>query len=87
MMNTTIAGWTLVGAAILALLYATRLDRRLQAYRVPGTPRAAYLGPVGRWRRALYTAEGQALIAPTRWAFLVFCVGALAGALVLESAR
>jgi hypothetical protein len=42
---------------------------------------------VGRWRRALYTAEGQAFIAPTRWAFLVFCVGMLAGALVLESAR
>jgi hypothetical protein len=59
----------------------------LQAYRVPGTQRAAYLGPVGRWRRALYTTEGQALIAPIRWAFLVFWVGMLAGALVLESAR
>ena len=87
MMTATIAGWALMGAAILALLCATWLDRRLQAYRVPGTPRAAYLGPVGRWRRALYTAEGQALIAPTRWAFLVFCVGTLAGALVLESAQ
>ena len=87
MTTATITGWTLIGAAILALLAATRLDRRLRAYRVPGTPRAAYLGPVGRWRRALYTSEGQALITPTRCAFLVFCIGSLAGALVLESAR
>ncbi len=87
MMTASIAGWTLVVAAILALLCVARLDRRLQAYRVPGTPRAAYLGPVGRWRRTLYTADGQGLIAPTRWAFLVFCLAMLAGVLVLESAR
>ncbi len=86
-MSATIVGWALLGAALFALLCVARLDRRLQAYRVPGTPRAAYLGPVGRWRRELYTAEGQALVAPTRWAFLVFGLATVAGALVLEFAR
>ena len=63
MMTTTIAGWTLVCAAILARK-AAAMARRAQG---------------------CICAEGQALIAPTRWAFLVFCVGMLAGVLVLES--
>jgi hypothetical protein len=81
------AGWILIGVAIVSLVRAARLDRRLQRYRSPGSPRAAYLGPVGRWRRSLYTTEGQSLIGPTRWAYLVFCAAALVGALLLESGR
>ena len=82
-----IAGSILLAFAVLALLWTARLDRRLQRHRTPNTPRAAYLGPIGRWRRANYTAEVHGLLAPTRWAFALFCLLALAGALVREAAR
>jgi hypothetical protein len=49
-------------------------------------PAAAYLGPFGRWRRALYAAEAQPLIVPTRLAFTLFWVTFLLGALMLSDA-
>jgi hypothetical protein len=80
-------GWALVGIGILFLLRTARLDRRLQRFRASGVPAASYLGKFGRWRRELYTAEGQPLIAPTRLAFSLFCVASLLGALIVENAR
>lgn len=85
-MTAAVVGWGFLVVAIVALLRATQLDRRLQQYRAPGTPAAAYLGPLGRWRRDLYTAQGHPLIWPTQRAFGVFCVASLIGALVLEKA-
>ena len=85
-MTASVVGWGLLAVAVAALLRAAQLDRRLQRYRAPGTPAAAYLGPLGRWRRDLYTAEGHPFIWPTRRAFAVFCVASLIGALVLENA-
>ena len=85
-MTAAVAGWGLLAVAVVALLRASQLDRRLQHYRAPGAPVAAYLGPLGRWRRDLYTAEGHPLIWPIKRAFAVFCVAALIGALVLENA-
>ena len=82
-----IAGWLLLGLAVLALLWTARLDRQLRGLRKPGTPRAAYLGPVGRWRQAYYTDEAREILPRTRWAFGLFCVMALLGALVLEGER
>jgi hypothetical protein len=84
--TAAVVGWGLLVVAIVSLLRAALLDRRLQHYRAPGTPAAAYLGPLGRWRRDLYTAEGHPLIWPTQQAFAVFCVASLIGALVLENA-
>ena len=74
------------GISFFFLLRTARLDRRLVQYRVPGTPRGAFLQEFGRWRRALYTAEGQALIAPTRWALALFFVFFLLGVIVFETA-
>ena len=74
------------GISFFFLLRTARLDRRLVQYRVPGTPRGAFLHEFGRWRRALYTADGQALIAPTRWALALFLVFFLLGVIVFETA-
>ena len=79
-------GWLLWGISFFFILRTARLDRRLVQYRVPGTPAGAYLQHFGRWRRALYTAEGQALIAPTRWALALFFVFFLLGVIVFETA-
>jgi hypothetical protein len=80
-------GWALLGIGIFFLLRTARLDRRLQRFRATRVPAASYLGRFGRWRRELYTAEGQPLIAPTRLAFSLFCVASLLGVLIFENAR
>ena len=80
-------GWALLGIGIYFLLRAAWLDRGLQRFRSAGAPAASYLGKFGRWRRNLYTPEGQPLSASTRRAFALFCVFSLLGALILESAR
>jgi len=86
-MTANVVAWALLGIAIFFLLRTALLDRRLQRFRAPGVPAASYLGRFGRWRRELYTAEGQPLIAPTRLAFSLFCVASLLGVLILENAR
>jgi len=83
-MTAKTIGWTLLGIGIFFLLRTARLDRRLQKFRAPGMPAAAYLGKLGRWRRDLCTAEGQPLTGPTRRAFALFCVASLLGVLVLN---
>ena len=80
-------GWALLSIGIFLLLRAAWLDRRLQRFRAPDVPTASYLGRFGRWRRDLYTSEGQALRASARQAFALFCVLSLLGVLILESAR
>jgi hypothetical protein len=79
--------WALLGFGIFFLLRTARLDRRLQRFRAPGVPAASYLGKFGRWRRELYTAEGQPLIGPTRLAFSLFCVASVLGVLIFEMTR
>ena len=83
-MTANAVGWAFLGNAIFFLLQAARLDRRLQRFHAPEAPAASYLGKFGRWRRRLYTAEGQPLIASTRRAFALFCVASLLGVLILE---
>ena len=85
-MTAKIVGWGLLGLGIFFLIRAAWLDRRLQKLRAKGTPAAAYLGPFGRWRQDLYTAEGRALTGPTRWAFAILCIASLAGAVMLSNA-
>jgi hypothetical protein len=79
-------GWALLSIGIFLLLRTAWLDRRLQRFRAPDVPAASYLGRFGRWRRDLYTPEGQALRVSTRRAFALFCVFSLVGVLILESA-
>jgi hypothetical protein len=86
-MTATVVGWAFLGIGIFFLLRAARLDRRLQQFRSPGVSASSYLGKFGRWRRDLYTSDGQALIASTRLAFALFCVAALLGAIIIENAR
>ena len=86
-MTGSVIGWALLAIGIFFLIRIAWLDRRLQQFRAPGVPAASYLGKFGRWRRELYTPDGQPLIATTRWAFAVFCGASLLGALVLENAR
>ena len=80
-------GWALLSIGIFLLLRTVWLDRRLQRFNAPDTPAASYLGRFGRWRRDLYTPEGQSLRASTRRAFALFCVVSLLAVLILESAR
>src|SRR5688572_22419710 len=86
-MTANTIGWALLGIVIFFLLCTARLDGRLQRFRAPAAPPASYLGKFGRWRRDLYISEGQPLIASTRWAFGLFCVACLLGALIVENAR
>jgi hypothetical protein len=85
-MTAKTIGWALLGIGILFLIRTARLDRRLLRFRAPGVPAAAYLGKLGRWRRDLYTVEGQPLAGRTRRAFALFCLASLLGALVLSNA-
>jgi len=87
MLTANAVGWAFLGIGILFLFRTARLDRRLLRFRAPGVPAAAYLKNFGRWRRDLYTPEGQALRASTRRAFAVFCAFFLLGALILENSR
>ena len=86
-MTGSVTGWALLAIGIFFLFRAAWLDRRLQQFRAPGVPVGSYLGKFGRWRRELYTSEGQSLIKTTRWAFALFCGASLLGALVLENAH
>jgi len=86
-MTVDALGWAFLGIGIFFLFLTALLDRRLQRFRSPGVPPSSYLGKFGRWRRDLYTPEGQPLIASTRRAFALFCVASLLGALIIESAR
>jgi hypothetical protein len=79
-------GWAFLAIGIFFILLTARLDRRLQRFRTLGVPAASYLGKFGRWRRELYTPEGQPLIASTRRAFALFCVASLLGVIILENA-
>jgi hypothetical protein len=79
-------GWALLGIGIFFLVRTAWLDRHLQKFRAPGTPAAAYLGKLDRWRRELYVAEGQPLVGPTRRAYALFCIASLLGALLLSNA-
>ena len=85
-MTANAVGWAFLGTGIFFLLRTALLDRRLQRFRAQGVPAASYLEKFGRWRRDLYTPEGQPLIASTRRAFALFCVASLLGVLILESA-
>ena len=86
-MTANAVGWAFLGIAIFFLLRTARLDRLLQKFRAPAVPAASYLGKFGRWRRELYTTEGQPLIASTRLAFALFCVASLLGVLFLENVQ
>jgi hypothetical protein len=86
MMTAATLGWVLWGISFFFLLRTARLDRRLVKFRVADAPAGAYLREFGRWRRALYSPEGQALIAPTRWALALFFVFFLLGVIVFETA-
>ena len=85
-MTAKIVGWGLLAIGTFFLLRTARLDRRLQKFRAQEAPRAAYLGQLGRWRRELYSAEGQPLIRPTRWSYALFCIAWLIGVLLLNNA-
>ena len=86
-MTANALGWAFLSIGIFFLLRTAQLDRRLQRFRSPGVPASSYLGKFGRWRRNLYTSEGQLLISSTRRAFALFCVASLLGALIIEIAR
>ena len=86
-MTANAVGWAFLSIGIFFLLRTAQLDRRLQRFRSPGMPASSYLGKFGRWRRDLYTSDGQPLIASTRRAFALFCFAALVGALIIENAR
>ena len=86
MLTQTTIGWILIGAGAFFTFRLAWLDRRLLPFRKPGTPAAAYLGRFGRWRRALYTADGQTLVSAVWWTEVWMLVFFALGIIMLETA-
>ncbi len=78
-----VAGWALIAIAAMLAVGMHRADRRMQAFRSPDQPAGAYLMVPLRWRRKLYTADGQKLVG-TAWRLMALMyVVALAGMALL----
>jgi len=68
-------GWLLIGVAAYLAIAMNRADRHMQAFRVPNAkPNAYALVPI-RWKRSLYTAEGQRLVGRA-WRLMLLMYGA-----------
>jgi hypothetical protein len=78
------AGWILFGVAALLAVAMHRADQRMQAFRAPGAPHSAFRIVPLRWRRELYTAEGQALVGRA-WRLTVMMYGVAAAGMFLVS--
>jgi hypothetical protein len=78
-----ILGWSLISLAALSAVAMHRTDRRLQAFRAPDAPTSAFLLAPLRWKRELYTREGQELVGKAwRLMFLMYAL-VLAGIVLL----
>lgn len=83
MLSIRVVGWALFAAGAWHALRTSSLDRQMQRYRVPGASPAAYFFVPLRWRRRLYTEEGQALVGEA-WRTLLRMHGfTLAGMVVM----
>jgi hypothetical protein len=79
-----VLGWILIGVAAFFAVAMHRADRQMQAFRAPGVrPSAYFLVPL-RWKRELYTAEGQELVGKAWW-FMFLMYGAAFFGMVLLS--
>jgi len=77
-------GWLLIGVAAYFAIAMDRADRQMQAFRVPDAkPNAYSLVPV-RWKRSLYTAEGQRLVGKAWRVMLLMYGAAFLGMLLLS---
>lgn len=76
-MTTTflLLGWILIGLSAFFAVAMHRVDRRMQAFRVPDAPPGAYAFVPLRWRRALYTERGRALVGQA-WRLMLLMYGA-----------
>ncbi len=78
-----LAGWALIAVAAMLAVAMHRADRRMQTFRAPGQPAGSYGMVPLRWKRALYTADGQKLVGRAwRLTVLMYAV-ALAGMILL----
>jgi hypothetical protein len=71
-----VLGWILIGVAAFFAGAMHRADRRMQAFRAPGGRASAYLLVPLRWKRELYTAEGQELVGKAWWFMFLMWDGA-----------
>ncbi len=78
------SGWILFGVAALLAVAMHRTDRRLQTFRAPGAPPSAFTLVPLRWRSALYTKEGQALVRRA-WGLMVLMYAVAGLGIVLLS--
>ena len=82
-----VLGWTLVAGAAALAIRMNLLDRRMQQFRAPGMPATAYIFVPVRWRRRLYTPDGQELVGKAwRTMALMYALGLL-GAVFLSAPR
>ena len=79
-----VLGWVLIAVAAFFAVAMHRADRRMQAFRVPQARASAYLLVPLRWKRELYTAEGQALVGKAWRLMFVMYAAALAGMVLLS---
>ena len=77
-------GWLLIAVAAFLALAMHRADRRMQAFRAPDAPAGAFFLVPLRWKRALYTPEGQEWVAKA-WRFMFLMYGAALLGVVLLS--
>jgi hypothetical protein len=77
-------GWMLIGLSALSAVAMHRTDRRMQVFRAPGAPPAAFSGIPLRWKRELYAGEGRALVRRA-WSLMLLMYGAALVGIVLLS--
>ena len=77
-----VAGWALIALAAMLAIGMHRADRRMQDFRAPGQPAGAYRMVPLRWRRALYTADGQKLVG-TAWRLMALMYVVALGGMAL----
>jgi len=82
-----VVGWALIAGAAALAIRMNLLDRRMQQFRAPDMPATAYFFVPVRWRRHLYTPDGQELVGKAwRTMALMYAVG-LVGAAFLSAPR
>jgi hypothetical protein len=79
-----VLGWILIAVAAFFAAAMHRADRRMQAFRAPGARASAFFLVPLRWKRELYTVEGQELVVKA-WRFMFLMYGAALVGMVLLS--
>ena len=82
-----VVGWTLIAGAAALAIRMNLLDRRMQQFRAPDLAATVYFFVPVRWRRHLYTPDGQEWWARPGAGMALMYALALVGAAFLSAPR